>query len=169
MFHKKGIDFEEVDLGAIKSILHTIGLIYGCKEITELYSFNFYKLNGIIYGFNGKVPDIIKQKVGLSEIPKPSQLGIPLLMVTERKVVPMLPLGQYMVKACHNVIHLPEALASKVLYGKTVIIKDSYSFWRGLLRDKRGDFLAFLKLRKLGNETEIIPELDIGWYLREGG
>lgn len=63
---------------------------------------------------------------------------------------------------------MPDKIIEKVLYGKPVIVEEVYNFRRALLVDGYNDFVAFVTLRRRNRGTEIIPVLDIGWYLRAG-
>lgn len=105
----------------------------------------------------------------LSENVSPTAIGLPLFLIRRSRILPLLPLGDYMVKDCENKLNLPEPLVQKILYGKSIIVKERFSYERALLVDSYGDFLAFVFLRGEPHGTKIIPELDIGWYLREGG
>ncbi|NON62286.1 hypothetical protein HLB03_06185, partial [Acidianus sp. DSM 29099] len=44
-----------------------------------------------------------------------------------------------------------------------------YSFRYGIAISLMDDFIAFVKIKALRNQSEIIPVLDIGLYLREYG
>ncbi|AEB94119.1 MULTISPECIES: hypothetical protein [Metallosphaera] len=147
-----------------KTILASLSS-YGCRKIQ--LDLELYQIGKLIYGTNDNVPSQITKI--LSKDINIVSIGLPLLSLGKKGVMPLLPLGTKMAEVCSNKIVLPTSLAQKVLYGKPVVVKERYSFYKALLIDENNDFLSFVKLRRRRDDTVIIPILDIGWYLREGG
>jgi ribosome biogenesis protein Nip4 len=108
----------------------------------------------------------VMSKIGLH----PYMIGTPILRVTKsKKIFPLLPLGNILTKYCKKIIRLNENLINKIIYGKTIEINDKIGFNRVIIVNKYGEFIAYAKIKREKNYTLIIPELDIGWYLRKGG
>lgn len=137
---------------------------YGCDRFPA--NFELYEIGDIIYGTMGD-PNIL-EGIMRRDV-KVEMIGLPLLLRRGRKLVPLLALGDYMAKSCSHRVRLPDRIIEKILYGRTVTVKETYNFRKGLLVDRHSDFVAFITLRSRKKGTEIIPDLDIGWYLRAGG
>jgi len=100
----------------------------------------------------------------------PYSIGEPIILISEDgNVKPLLPFSRYLVKLCKNKIYLPEKLAEILTYGKPITIKEIIEEGAYLVMDKDENFIAYGIVKREKNETKIIPELDIGWYLRKGG
>ncbi len=148
----------KVNPGLLAHVLHE----YGCNKIPV--KLDLYEIRNVIYGTTVN-PGVIEMLNGnIVEM-----IGVPLLLKKRTGMVPLLPLGDYMIKSCSHKVILPDKIIEKVLYGKPVIVKEVYNFRRALLVDGYNDFVAFVTLRRRNRGTEIIPVLDIGWYLRGGG
>ncbi|WP_236751382.1 hypothetical protein [Acidianus sp. HS-5] len=100
----------------------------------------------------------------------PYMIGTPILKIfNSRKVLPLIPLGNILAMFCKKTIRLNEKIINKLIYGNTVNINKKITFDRAIVVNKYGEFIAYVKVKRFENSTLIIPELDIGWYLRKGG
>lgn len=156
-----------VTLDEKKEIADFLAEKYQCGKMTQLLEGNLYFLHNKVYFIQQGFSQSLLSKILSGTFPIVS-LGLPILL-KRRTFLPLLPVGSYLVDRCRNVLELPERLAQKLLYGKRITVRESYPFEEALLVDNLREFLAFLRLKSTSSGTEIIPALDIGWYLREGG
>ncbi|BBG24482.1 hypothetical protein [Sulfuracidifex tepidarius] len=111
---------------------------------------------------------------GFSKIDlSPYSIGVPVLKWHRNKFFPTISMGNILAKICKNKITLDESKVEKLTYGKPVLIDRKIEFRDGIAVDKNGDFISYVTLLNKKNGikivTEVIPTLDVGWYLREGG
>ncbi|MCY0883475.1 MAG: hypothetical protein OWQ50_06760 [Acidianus infernus] len=159
----------------LMKILEKIIIEFECSydELYEYFSrYHIYEIIGekfsqisISTSDFSNIIDIIS-KIGLH----PYMVGTPILRITEsKKIFPLLPLGNILSKYCKKIIRLNENLINKLVYGKTIEINEKINFNRVIILNNYGEFIAYAKIMREKNSTLIIPELDIGWYLRKGG
>ncbi|WP_054838565.1 hypothetical protein [Sulfuracidifex metallicus] len=105
----------------------------------------------------------------------PYSIGTPILKEYNNSYFkPTLTFGSLVKDKCNNKITIDRNKAELITFKKSIIINNLFSFNNAIVLDDRKDFVAFailkpIKLNKIENATEVIPTLDIGWYLREGG
>lgn len=144
---------------------------YNCDDFCHIFkSYYIFKLIGTKFSqisySSSDFDDIIQIMNNIKIFPY--SVGIPILKITKSEVFPLLPLGGIMSKYCKNKISLPNPVVMKLIYGKSIKVSDKINFKRGLLISNQ-KFIAFIRTKSLNRGTLIIPELDIGWYLRKGG
>ncbi|AWR97222.1 hypothetical protein DFR86_06375 [Acidianus sulfidivorans JP7] len=166
------INIEKISKNDLEKLLQSIYKRYNCDNFSKVFdSYFILKIEGekfsqIAYT-NSDFSQIIDKLNNINLFPY--FIGIPILKITgKNKIVPLLPLGDIMKDFCKNKIYLPSSLAMKIIYGHKIEVKESYSFKYGIiiLDDK---FIAYVKTLRSKNKTLIIPDLDIGWYLRKAG
>jgi hypothetical protein len=168
LFHEKRVsNARPLTLEEKEKIVELLRRRYRCGEMKELIDASLYSLRDKVFMFPHGLPRQLHSKVLLGAFPIAS-IGLPILL-KRNTYLPLLPLGPYLVDHCQNKLNLPDRLSQKLLYGKKIKVRETYSFEDALLVDNSNEFLAFLRLRLVSKGTEIIPVLDIGWYLREGG
>lgn len=171
MFADK-INVKQISYNELRNILeNTIYREYNCEDFSYIFKSSYiFRLDG------NKFSQILYSSVDFKDIIEkleyinlfPYSIGIPILKIKKSKVYPLLPLGEIMVIHCKNKLYLPEALGMKLIYGKSIRINEKVNFMKGI-GVINGKFIAFITVKSLGKNTLIIPDLDIGWYLRKGG
>ncbi len=177
MSPKERLTFEELSDKEFISTLRESVNQYNC-EITEnifadkcffIAHSEFDQIFMILH--NNMNKEILKNfsKINLS----PYSIGIPILRQYKGKFFPTVSMGNLLVKFCKNKVSLDDPEIEKLTYNKSVIIDKKIEFNYGIAIDRNNDFISYVKLvaKKNRNKflTEVIPTLDIGWYLREGG
>jgi len=166
---KKEIKFKIIDYRELYEYISLLSKDYNC-----LFDIDFFKRYNIIKSYNAnfsqiflisskKIPNIVLDELNIYSP------GISILKISNKVILPQLPLGNLMVKYCKNKLSLPEPILMKILYGKDVEVREKYRFKYALLISKYNEFLGFIKIKQHRNGSKIIPEKDIGWYLRESG
>ncbi|BFH73333.1 hypothetical protein SJAV_12770 [Sulfurisphaera javensis] len=175
MQDNKRIIAEKISLNRILNYINKIFERYKCEK-----EYSFLE-NKEIFMFKSKysIVEIIDKSINtdifLLELNKinmfPYSLGEPILMITESgNVKPLLPLSRYLIKICKNKIVLNEKMSEIITYGKPItIVNKEIEEKHYLAINKYGEFIAYVTVKKENNKVKIIPELDIGWYLRKGG
>lgn len=166
------IIIEKINSEILKQILEeSIYKDYNCEDFSFIFrSFFLYKMIGskfsqISYS-TSDFGDIIEKINSINMFPY--SIGIPILKIIKSKVFPLLPLGDIMIKYCKNKIYLPYSISMKLAYGKPIKLSEIINFRKGLAVTNN-KFIAYVKVENRGRNTLIIPDLDIGWYLRRGG
>ncbi len=166
---------KSLNIYELQSILDDILRIFDCKydDIYKYFSkYHIYELLGEKFSqVSISTSDFTEIVNKISKIDLyPYFIGIPILKITKSKnILPLIPLGNILTKFCKKIIRLDEKLVNKLIYGKSVFINEKITFDRAIIVNKYGEFIAYVKVKRFKNGTLIIPELDIGWYLREGG
>ena len=168
------VTITRLTLKDVRIYIEKIFKLYNCENNLdflndkEIYMFSFHFSTIQIIPKTNKLNEIIDalRSIGLN----PYSVGEPIILISENgDVKPLLPFSRYLVKLCKNKIYLPEKLAEILTYGKPVILKEAIEEGAYLIMDKNDNFIAYGIVKREKNKTKIIPELDIGWYLREGG
>lgn len=166
---KKEIKFKIIDYDELLEYISLLSKDYNCLFnvdvfnryiVVKSYDANFSQIFIIS---NKKIPNIVFNELNIYSV------GISILKISNKVVLPQLPLGNLMVKYCKNKLSLPEPILMKILYGKNVEVREKYIFKYALLISKYNEFLGFIKIKHHRNGSKIIPEKDIGWYLRKSG
>ncbi len=160
---------------AISIILKTIAP-FQCEIPPEFFSDKCFllakgKFDQILMIKRDKMNNEVLAELGKIHL-SPYSVGVPLLKRTRNNFVPTLFLGNILVNFCKNKIKVNRSEAQKITYGKPVSIDEEINFKEGIVVDEEGDFIAFCKVRRVKGkipQREVLPVLDIGWYLREGG
>ncbi|ARM75861.1 hypothetical protein [Acidianus manzaensis] len=166
------IDVKNIDFEEFKEMLDSIYKKYNCVDFSHMFStFHILKISGanfsqILYttsDFDQTIKEL--NRIGLF----PYSVGIPILKIdTSGRIIPLLPLGDIMKNFCKNKICLPSSIVMKIIYGREVKVNEKYPFKYAILM-LNNIFVAYVKVKRIANKTMIIPELDIGWYLRKAG
>ncbi|MEM1626310.1 MAG: hypothetical protein QXV69_03375 [Sulfolobaceae archaeon] len=155
--------FEEIDKEKIYEIINDISSKLNCNF--DLTIFN----NKIFLKFSKYIMIFKNENEILNKIDKEKLIscGIIFAILTKRDgVLPFISISDILINSCKNKLILPEKLAEKLTYGKKIILKEKLNNGYYIVLTKKGDFIGIVKVRR---EKEIIPILDIGWYLRRGG
>ncbi len=169
MSSKKVIKFKIIDYEELLQYISSLSKDFNCS-----FDMSIFKKYSVIKSYNSNFSQIFLlsnkniSNIILSNL-KIYSAGISILKILNNLVVPQLPLGDLMIKYCKNKLILPEPILMKILYGKCVEVREKYKFKYGLLVSKNDEFLGFIKIIQYKNGSKIIPEKDIGWYLRESG
>lgn len=164
----------KIDLDVVKRYLNKIFEMYECEDNLQFLSnkeiFMFTSEFSVIAVItkSSHIDDVLNKlsSIGLF----PYALGEPIIMISnQRKVRPLLPLSRYLVNICKNKLVLDEKLAEVLTYNKSIVIRERIKQGRYLALDKNGYFIAYVVVKREKDKSKIIPELDIGWYLRKGG
>ncbi|MBW9140508.1 MAG: hypothetical protein K1T65_02160 [Candidatus Aramenus sp.] len=167
---KKVVRFKVIGTHEVKVYLDDIALKYNCSfpcgmfddyTVVEAEGSDFSQI--FIASKSTLLPELLEKGLNVEFV------GVSIMKVKGGKVYPQLNMGDIMVKYCKNKVLLPEPLVQKLLYGREITVRERYYFTNGLLVSTRGEFLGFVKLDRTKNGTRIIPEKEIGWYLRSGG
>ncbi len=166
---KKVIKFKIIDNDELMKYISLLSKDYNCsfnvdvfKRYVAIKSYDT-DFSQIFLVSSKNIPSTIFDELNIYSA------GISILKMSNKTILPQLPLGNLMVKYCKNKLSLPEPLLMKILYGKDVEIREKYRFKYALLVSKYNEFLGFIKIKIYRNGSKIIPEKDIGWYLRESG
>jgi len=172
----KRLNFIVLDKSRLIELLHPIYKKYNCNE-----EYSFLE-NKLIIKFkssfeqieiienNSKVREVLDEleKIGLF----PYSVGEPIILKKGKDVRPLIPLAKYLSQVCKNKLILKSKLAEKITYGKTVRLSlGSLKIKEGsyLVYNEKNDFICYSNVKIDKKGIKIIPELDIGWYLRKGG
>jgi len=179
MSTRKGIKIIKLDESKIQELLSNFASLYSCDDFSDIINQNlFYTLEGKfkqVYMFrkNNFLEELLLKLNDLDFFPY--SIGTPILKEYNNSYFkPTLTFGSLVKDKCNNKITIDRNKAELITFKKSVIINNLFSFNNAIVLDDRKDFVAFailkpIKLNKIGNATEVIPTLDIGWYLREGG
>ena len=122
---------------------------------------------------NEKIDEVLNE---LAEINLyPYSIGEPIIRIEKGKVYPLLPLANYL-SICNKIYLKNTKMAEKLTYGKAVIVNINEIITQGplvnnakyLVYSQDGLFIAFSRVKIKKNFVKILPDLDIGWYLRKG-
>ncbi len=170
MSPEKVVRYEVIGREEVWPYLEAIALRYNCSFPRDLFGdYVLVKTEGgkfsqvFITANSALLPNLLN--LGL----KVEFVGVSILKIKGSKAYPQLNMGNFMVKHCKNKVILPDPLVQKVLYGKEVTVKERFDFTSGILVSRYGEFLGFVRLTTSKRGTRIIPEKEIGWYLRRGG
>lgn len=182
---KKKLDYKRISLNEFLSIVKQILVSYNCdaegfsqlfrdKEIF-LFSSSFDQIEVFSNKNNDKLNEILTKLRELNLYPY--SIGEPIVKILKGKVYPLLPISEYLSQVCKNKIFLNNSkLVEKLTYGKSVLVdfrdvkttcelSDNKKY---LIYSEDAIFIAFTRVKIKKKFVEIIPDLDIGWYLREG-
>ncbi|QGR18850.1 hypothetical protein [Stygiolobus azoricus] len=182
---KKKLDYRRISLDEFLSIVEQILKSYNCDNLrfSQLFKdkeiFLFSSSFDQIEVFSSKNYDKLNEILTkLREVDLyPYSIGEPIAKVVKGKAYPLLLMSEYLSQVCKNKIFLNNSkLVEKLTYGKSVLINfrdvkatceltDNKKY---LIYSEDGIFVAFARVKIKKKFIEIIPDLDIGWYLREG-
>mgnify|MGYP001772512242 CR=1 FL=1 len=164
----------KLSLEDIRVYIDKIFKLYNCENNLEflndkeIFMFTSHFSTIQIIPRTNKLDEIINalNAIGLN----PYSIGEPIILVLkDGNVKPLLPFSRYLIKLCKNKIYLPDKLAEILTYGKSITLREPIEEGAYIVMDKNNNFIAYCTAKREKNKTKIIPELDIGWYLREGG
>jgi ribosome biogenesis protein Nip4 len=167
---EKVVRFKVIGRHEVKVYLDDIASKYNCSfpcgmfddyAVVEAEGGNFSQI--FITSKSTLLPVLLEKGLNVEFV------GVSIMKVKGGRVYPQLNMGDIMVKYCKNKVLLPDPLVQKLLYGREITVRERFHFTDGLLVSTRGEFLGFVKLDRTKNGTRIIPEKEIGWYLRSGG
>ncbi|BAK54225.1 hypothetical protein [Sulfurisphaera tokodaii] len=174
MQNNKGVIVEIISIDEAIKYINRIIKMYNCIENydflinKEIFLFRAYYSMIEIMDKSKRLNQLLENlaKIRLN----PYALGEPILLITKnRKIRPLLPLSKYLINICKNKIFINNKISEILTYGKSVTINSEINEGRYLALNDDGFFIAYVKIKREKNSVKIIPELDIGWYLRKGG
>ncbi|BCU70563.1 hypothetical protein [Stygiolobus caldivivus] len=180
---KKKIEYKKISLNEFLHIVSSLLKEYNCIEDIFSYLFQDKLLFEFISAFiqievidkNSKVDEILNKLKQINLYPY--SIGEPIIKIKKGKVYPLLPIADYLRLACKNKIYLKDRkVIEKLTYGKNAtlgindILASEKLIDKGkyLIYDIDDIFICFSMIKLKNERVEIIPDLDIGWYLREG-
>lgn len=165
---------KEIKVEDIRKYLDKIFDKYNCEKD---YSFLGNKII-IEYDAKFRTIEIFEKNENANRIIKelqrlgfyPYSIGEPILVIDRKYVKPTLPLARHLKGLCKNILIIKEKeLAYKLTYGKEVVVREEIPNGFYLAFDSENNFLSYVRVKREKRYVKIIPELDIGWYLRKGG
>ena len=172
--NEKRLVVTRISLDEARIYIDKIFKLYNCENNLEFLN------NKEIFLFSShfSIIQIIQKTDKLDEIINalrtislnPYSIGEPIILISKNgNVKPLLPFSRYLIKLCKKKICLPDKLAEILTYGKPVILREPIEEGAYIIMDKDENFIAYGIVKREKNKTRVIPELDIGWYLRKGG
>ena len=164
----------KLSLDGVRAYIDKIFKLYNCENNfeflndKEIFMFTSYFSTIQIIPRTNKLDEIISElgRIGLN----PYSIGEPIIIISkDGNIKPLLPLSRYLIKLCKNKIYLSEKLAEILTYGNAITLREAIEEGSYIIMDKNDNFIAYGIVKREKNKTKIIPELDIGWYLRKGG
>ncbi|BCU67354.1 hypothetical protein HS7_07910 [Sulfolobales archaeon HS-7] len=165
--------FRKMTTAEVRDIIKQIEKSYLCNLGDMVDNNDFYLSDmktAVIYFYSKKFSENVDLIIEKSRSINLHPLFIGGIFAYKRGRIwePDLDVGQLLVNKCGNVIRLNEQLIYKFLYGKELLIKETFNFAKGIVVDYNMKFMGYASLRKVKNMTKLIPENDLGYYLRSG-